>query len=77
MALLQACLEGAYDIFWFYPLWNLDNGGIGSVASNQGASTVTNGAPKDVLNKFSALTIIVAIPILTFGIYPMLNRYGI
>jgi dipeptide/tripeptide permease len=38
---------------------------------------ITNGAPNDVLNNFSALTVIVAIPILTFGVYPMLNRYRI
>ncbi|KAJ5989736.1 PTR2-domain-containing protein [Penicillium canescens] len=56
---------------------SVNNGGIDSVASNQRASTVTNGAPRDVLNKFIALTIIVAIPIPTFGIYPMLNRYRI
>lgn len=35
---------------------------------------VTNGAPNDVLNNFNALTIMVAIPILTFVIYPFLER---
>jgi FMN-dependent NADH-azoreductase len=38
---------------------------------------ITNSASKDVLNNFSALTIIVVIPILTFSIYPRPNRYRI
>ncbi|KAJ6064653.1 hypothetical protein N7499_013333 [Penicillium canescens] len=67
----------ACDIFWFYPIWNLNDGGIGSVSTNQGASMVTNGAPNDVLSNFNALTIIFVIPILTFIIYPTLRRYKI
>lgn len=38
---------------------------------------VTNGAPNDVLNNFNALTIIVAVPFLTFVLYPTLNKYRI
>ncbi|CAI7637380.1 unnamed protein product [Penicillium bialowiezense] len=67
----------ACDIFWFYPIWNLNDGGIGSVTTNQGASMVTNGAPNDVLSNFNALTIICVVPILTFVIYPALRRYRI
>ncbi|CAI7621333.1 unnamed protein product [Penicillium glandicola] len=66
---MEAC-----DIFWFFPIYNLNDGGIGSVATNQGASMVTNGAPNDVLNNFNPLTIIFVIPILTFVIYPFLER---
>ena len=69
---VQAC-----DIFLYYPIWYLNDGGIGSVQTNQGGSMVTNGAPNDILNNFNALTIIVAIPILTFVIYPALRRYKI
>ncbi|KAJ5520796.1 hypothetical protein N7463_001249 [Penicillium fimorum] len=67
----------ACDIFWFFPIYNLNDGGIGSVSTNQGASMVTNGAPNDVLNNFNPLTLIVAIPILTFVIYPFLERRDI
>lgn len=35
---------------------------------------ITNGVPNDVLNNFNALTLIVTVPILTFLIYPLLNR---
>ncbi|KGO76740.1 Major facilitator superfamily domain, general substrate transporter [Penicillium italicum] len=66
---LEAC-----DIFWFYPIYNLNDGGIGSVSTNQGASMVTNGAPNDLLNNFNPLTIMVTIPTLTFVIYPFLER---
>lgn len=35
---------------------------------------ITNGAPNDVLNNFNALTIIAAVPFLSFVLYPALNR---
>ncbi|KAJ5247509.1 hypothetical protein N7468_002492 [Penicillium chermesinum] len=68
---------GACDIFLYYPIWYLNDGGIGSVSTNQGGSMVTNGAPNDVLNNFNALTIIVTVPILTYVIYPTLRRFKI
>ncbi|KAJ5758474.1 hypothetical protein N7520_005630 [Penicillium odoratum] len=67
----------ACDIFCFMPIWILNDGGIGSVSTNQGASMVTNGAPNDLLSNFNAITIIVAIPILTYVIYPALDRRNI
>ncbi|KAJ5964991.1 uncharacterized protein N7479_004867 [Penicillium vulpinum] len=68
---------GACDVFLFFPIWALNIGGIGSVGTNQGAAMITNGAPNDILNNFGALTIIVAIPFLTFVGYPTLDRYRI
>ena len=38
---------------------------------------ITNGVPNDVLSNFSPQTIIVAILLLTFVIYPTLGRYRI
>ncbi|KAJ5689353.1 hypothetical protein N7462_003745 [Penicillium macrosclerotiorum] len=67
----------ACDIFWFYPIWNMNDGGIGSVSTNQGASMVTNGAPNDLLSNFNPLTIIFVIPVLTYVIYPTLQRHRI
>jgi dipeptide/tripeptide permease len=64
-------------VFLFFPIWNLNVGGIGSVVTNQGAAMITNGVPNDVLSNFSPLTIIVAIPLLTFVVYPTLHRYRI
>ncbi|OQE25922.1 hypothetical protein PENFLA_c008G10035 [Penicillium flavigenum] len=68
---------GACDVFLFFPIWNLNVGGIGSVVTNQGAAMITNGVPNDVLSNFSPLTIIIAIPLLTFVVYPTLHRYRI
>jgi dipeptide/tripeptide permease len=64
-------------VFLYFPIWNLNDGGIGSVASNQGAAMNTNGAPNDLLSNFNPLTIIVTIPLLSHVIYPLLNRYKI
>ncbi|EED13088.1 MFS peptide transporter, putative [Talaromyces stipitatus ATCC 10500] len=67
----------ACHIFFFFPIYNLNDGGIGSVPSNQGAAMITNGAPNDLLNNFNPLTIIAFVPFLSYVIYPILNRLGI
>lgn len=41
----------ACGIFLYFPIYNLNDGGIGSVSTSQGASMTTNGAPNDLLNK--------------------------
>ncbi|PKY00452.1 putative MFS peptide transporter [Aspergillus campestris IBT 28561] len=65
------------EIFCYYPIWYLNDGGIGSVLTSQGASMATNGAPNDLLNNFNALTIIVSVPLLTYIIYPAFQRFNI
>jgi dipeptide/tripeptide permease len=67
----------ACQIFLYFIVYNLNDGGIGSVATAQGATLTTNGAPNDLLNNFNPLTIIVAIPTLSYVIYPLLRRYKI
>lgn len=67
----------ACEILCYFPIWYLNDGGIGAVGTSQGASMTTNGAPNDILNNFSALTIIVAVPLLSHVIYPGLQRFGI
>lgn len=37
----------------------------------------TNGAPNDLLTNFNPLTIIVVIPILSYGVYPFLRKHNI
>lgn len=64
-------------VFCYFPIWLLNDGGIGSVAVNQGASMTTNGAPNDLLSNFNPLTIIITVPILTYILYPSLARAGI
>lgn len=67
----------ACTIFLYFPIWNSNDGGIGNILTNQGAAMTTNGAPNDLLSNFNPLAIIVVIPILSYGIYPMLRKYKI
>jgi dipeptide/tripeptide permease len=69
---LQACM-----IFVYFPVYNINDNGIGSVQTAQASTMTTNGAPNDILNNFNALTIIVAIPLLSYVVYPALARYKI
>ena len=64
----------ACGIFLYFPVYNLNDGGIGSVSTSQGSTMTTNGAPNDLLNNFNPLTIIIVIPILSHVIYPFLAR---
>jgi dipeptide/tripeptide permease len=67
----------ACQIFLYFIVYNLNDGGIGSVGSAQAATMTTNGAPNDLLSNFNPLTIIVAIPFLSYVVYPTLHRYNI
>jgi len=67
----------AVQIFLYNPIWLLNDGGIGSVLSNQGAAMTTNGAPNDLLTHFNPLTIIVVSPLMAQFVYPLLQRKGI
>ncbi|TVY75557.1 Peptide transporter PTR2, partial [Lachnellula suecica] len=67
----------ACQVFLYFAIYNLNDGGIGSVLSSQGSTMTTNGAPNDLLNNFNPLTIIVTIPLLSYVIYPTLNKWRI
>ncbi|KAE8352492.1 POT family-domain-containing protein [Aspergillus coremiiformis] len=67
----------ATEVFFYFPIYNINDGGPGSIQSNQGASMTTNGAPNDLLSNFNSLTIIVMTPVLSHLIYPLLLRSNI
>ena len=67
----------ACGVFLYFPIYNINDGGIGSVSTSQGSTMTTNGAPNDLLNNFNPLTIIVFIPLLSHVIYPLLAKYKI
>ena len=69
---LEAC-----QIFCYFPIWYINDGGVGAVQTNQGAAMTTAGAPNDLLGNFNSLTIIFMTPVLSHGLYPLLNRYNI
>ncbi|CAF3487648.1 unnamed protein product [Fusarium graminearum] len=69
---LSACL-----IFLYQPLFYLNNGGVGNVLSNQGASMTMNGAPNDLIHNFNPLTLMIFAPIMSYVLYPLLNKHHI
>lgn len=67
----------AVQIFLYVPVWILNDGGVGSVLSNQGAAMTSDGAPNDLLGHFNPLVIIVFSPLMAQVVYPFLKRRGI
>lgn len=67
----------ACQIFLYFAVYNLNDGGIGSVLSSQASTMTTNGAPNDLISNFNPLTIIITIPLLSYVIYPLLRRWNI
>ena len=68
---------GACTVFLYFPIYNLNDGGIGPLQGNQGAAMITGDAPNDLLNNFNPLVIIILTPFLSHGLYPYLNNRGI
>lgn len=64
-------------MFLFWPVWIMNNGGVGTIASSQGSSMTTKGAPNDVLVNVNPLTIIVFTLFLSYVLYPSLNKFKI
>ncbi|KAI3393371.1 hypothetical protein diail_4409 [Diaporthe ilicicola] len=64
----------AVQIFLYIPIWNLNDGGVGALQSNQGASMVSDGAPNDLLGHFNPLVIVVFSPFMAHVVYPLLER---
>lgn len=67
----------AVAIFLYIPVWAMNNGGVGAVQSNQGASMTSNGAPNDLLSHFNPLVIIFFSPLMGHVVYPFLGRRNI
>ncbi|KAI1652276.1 PTR2-domain-containing protein [Daldinia loculata] len=64
----------AVRIFCYIPIWNLNNGGVGSTLSSQGAAMQSEGAPNDLLGHFNPLVILVFSPFMAQIVYPALER---
>lgn len=67
----------ACAIFLFFPIQQINDGGLGAAANAQSASLTSNGVPNDVLDNFNPLAIILLIPIMNYGVYPLLRKWGI
>ncbi|KAL3423963.1 MFS peptide transporter [Phlyctema vagabunda] len=68
---------GACAIFLFFPFQQINDGGLGAAANAQSASLTSNGVPNDVLDNLNPLAIIILIPIMNHGVYPLLRKMGI
>ena len=58
-------------------MFNLCNGGFTSVETSLIGAMKLDGVPNDLFNNFNPLTIIVLIPLLEYGVYPLFNKYRI
>ncbi|KAL1901047.1 peptide transporter ptr2 [Sporothrix stenoceras] len=68
----EACV-----VFLYFPLYNINDGGVGSLSNNQGAAMTSKGAPNDLLTNLNPVIIIGVTPILTYGFYPLLSHFNI
>lgn len=67
----------ATGIFCFFPIQSINDNGLGGAQSALSTMLTTNGVPNDVISNFNSLSIIVAAPILNYGLYPLLRKHGI
>ncbi|KAE8396399.1 hypothetical protein BDV23DRAFT_48321 [Aspergillus alliaceus] len=67
----------ATETLLYFAIYNINDGSISSVESNQIASMTINGAPNDVLNDVNTLALIVATPIASHIVCLTLQRYNI
>lgn len=64
----------ASAIFLYYVIYNINDGGIGSIMNSQTASLTSNGVPNDLISNFNPLCIIVFMPVLDHVLYPVLRK---
>ncbi|KAI1386667.1 uncharacterized protein F4822DRAFT_410883 [Hypoxylon trugodes] len=68
----QAC-----GIFIFQPIYQINDGGLGAAANALTAGMDTNGLPNDLLDNLNSVSIVLVVPLVNHGLYPLLRRYGI
>ncbi len=67
----------ATGMFMFFPIQSINDNGLGGAQSALTTMLKTNGVPNDVINNINPFAIIIAAPILNYGLYPLLRRRGI
>jgi hypothetical protein len=67
----------ACSVFLWFPIQQINDGALGAAANAQSAALTSNGVPNDVLDNFNPLAIIVLIPVVNHGLYPLLRKLGI
>jgi POT family proton-dependent oligopeptide transporter len=64
-------------MFSFWVIFNLSDSGLGSTLTAQAGALSSEGIPNDFFNNFNQITIVVAIPILDYIVYPTLEKWKI
>lgn len=64
-------------MFSFWVIFNLSDTGLGSTLTAQAGAMSSQGIPNDFFNNFNQITIVVAIPLLDYVIYPTLVKMKI
>lgn len=64
-------------MFCFFPIQYINDNGLGIAADALSTMLTTNGVPNDVISNFNSLVIIVAAPLLNYGLYPLLRKHHI
>lgn len=67
----------ATGMFCFFPIQYINDNGLGIGVDALSTMLTTNGVPNDLISNFNSLSIIVAAPILNYGLYPLLRKYHI
>ncbi|KAF4625047.1 hypothetical protein G7Y89_g13121 [Cudoniella acicularis] len=67
----------ACAIFLFFPIQQINDNALGAAANAQSASLTSDGVPNDLLDNLNPLAIIILIPVMNHGVYPLLRRFGI
>jgi dipeptide/tripeptide permease len=64
----------ATGIFCFFPIQFINDNGLGGAANAMSNALTSNGASNDALGNFNSLVIILANPVLNYGLYPWLRK---
>ncbi|PBP15489.1 peptide transporter [Diplocarpon rosae] len=67
----------ATGMFCFFPIQYINDNGLGIAADAMSTMLTTNGVPNDLISNFNSLSIIIFIPILNYGVYPLLRKQRI
>lgn len=68
---VQAC-----QVFALIPIFALADGGFGNELNDMSSAMVLGGVPNDLINNWNSLAIIIFTPILTWGLYPFMQKIG-
>ncbi|KAG4428080.1 hypothetical protein IFR05_016437 [Cadophora sp. M221] len=67
----------ATGMFMFFPIQSITDNGLGGAQSALTTMLKTNGVPNDVINNINPFAIIIAAPLLNYGLYPLLRKKNI